>query len=56
MQACRLTLRPQTFSMQCVFTCLAMQRLVAQELRTSGEPSAGLIDLPKLLITHGLKS
>lgn len=35
---------------------LKQLRVVAQELRDIGEPSAGLLDLSKLLMEHGLRS
>lgn len=35
---------------------VAVQRLVAWELRATGEPSASLLDLPKVLTEQGLRS
>ena len=32
-----------------------MQKVVSQELHTLGDPSAGLLDLPKLVANEGLR-
>lgn len=39
-----------------LLTSFVLQKVLAQQLQSIGEPSAALLDLPKLLADQGLRS